>query len=111
MGKGELTFLQTGCERNTIAQQSAKLNDGVTKEEKLGINLIRWHGVQTLGCTEPVCNQCDRGGVGALMLRLGKWNKYSTRLEFVIHLGNHGSMLTPFSKYQPLPLTSALTCG
>jgi hypothetical protein len=53
----ELTLFKTSRKRNAITQESAKLNDGVTKEEKLGVVLIRWHDVETLGGTEPVCNQ------------------------------------------------------
>jgi hypothetical protein len=50
-GEWRLTLFKTSRKRNAITQESAKLNDGVTKEEKLGICLNRWHDVETLGCT------------------------------------------------------------
>jgi hypothetical protein len=51
-GEWRLTLFKTSRKRNAITQESAKLNDGVTKEEKLGVFLIiRWHDVENLGCT------------------------------------------------------------
>jgi hypothetical protein len=65
-----LTLFKTSRKRNAITQESAKLNYGVTKEEKLGVGLIRWHDVETLGLYSAGCaTKCERGGVGALIGR------------------------------------------
>ena len=56
-GEWRHTLFKTSRKRKAITQKSAKLNDGVTKEDKLGVVLIRWHDEETLACTEPVCSQ------------------------------------------------------